>query len=181
MERSESDGGSTVGRRDPRRTRRAFVAALGATATAALAGCGAPSGKSHPSIDEATLETLLGTVTMYKAPGCACCEEYATYLASVEDVGVSTSETEDLPGVKSRFGVPDDLGSCHTIDTGEYAIEGHVPLEAVEKLATERPDVKGIALPGMPAGSPGMGGSKSGKFTVYAFYEDREPTEFVSV
>jgi hypothetical protein len=179
MERFESDVDSSAEPRSTPRSRRAFVTAFGATATTALAGCGAPSGEAEPAPDEDVLGTLPEIVTMYKSPACGCCDAYAEYLSSVDSIGVSTSETDDLSGVKSDFDVPEELESCHTIDAGEYVIEGHVPLDAVEKLATERPDVRGIALPEMPAGSPGMGGSKNGKFTVYAFSEDREPTEFV--
>lgn len=131
------------------------MAALGASATAALSGCGATSGETEPAVDE-------GTVTMYNSLGCGCCDEYADHLSSIDGVGGSTSETNDRSGVKSRFGVPSDLESCHTIDAGEYAIGGHVPVEAIEQLATERPDAQAIALPKMPSGAPEMGVRRSG-------------------
>ena len=61
---------------------------------------------------------------------------------------------------------------CHTTIIGDYFVEGHVPLEAVEKLLTEKPDIKGIAMPGMPSGSPGMPGAKKGDFVIYAVNRD---------
>lgn len=181
MERFDIDVDSTGQTGTNRSSRRNFMAALGATATAAVAGCGAQSGDTDPTVDEDIVGTLLGSVTMYKSPTCECCKKYGDHLAAVDDVTMSTSETDDLSGVKSDFDVPGDLESCHTIDAGEYVIEGHVPLVALEKLATERPDVRGIALAGMPAGSPGMSGTKEGTFTVYAFSENSDPTVFADV
>src|SRR3546814_6182600 len=77
--------------------------------------------------------------------------------------------THDLPLIKQRHDVPEALGGCHTILIGGYVVERHVPASTLNKLLTERPAIKGISLPGMPTGSPGMGGPKAEPFTIYAF------------
>jgi hypothetical protein len=69
--------------------------------------------------------------------------------------------------VKARFGIEPAMQSCHTMEIGGYAVEGHVPLEAIERLLSERPELQGIALPGMPTGSPGMSGPKTEPFEIY--------------
>ncbi len=76
--------------------------------------------------------------------------------------------TDDTSGIKEQFSVPEEMQSCHTTVMGEYYIEGHVPVEAIRRLLEERPSIDGIALPGMPSGSPGMTGSKEGPFVIYA-------------
>ncbi len=108
-------------------------------------------------------------VVLYKDPSCTCCGGYASYLRkngfSVEVVKVS-----NLNAIKKEKNVPWAVQSCHTaVFNDEYVIEGHVPLEAVNKLLAERPSVLGIALPGMPTGSPGMGGFKKEPFKIYTF------------
>lgn len=92
---------------------------------------------------------------------------------------VNVVKTDAPEDIKDKMGVPENLRSCHTTVIGEYYIEGHVPVEAIRKLLAERPAVKGIALPGMPAGSPGMGGAKSGPFVIYAVAADGTATEFM--
>jgi hypothetical protein len=106
--------------------------------------------------------------TLYKDPDCGCCSGYADHLRR-SGFEVSVVETRDLAPIKRRYGVPADLEGCHTTVVGGYAVEGHVPISAVRRLLAERPPVKGISLPGMPSGSPGMGGEKQGPFTVLAF------------
>ena len=73
------------------------------------------------------------------------------------------------------------MESCHTVVIGDYFIEGHIPLEAVEKLLVEKPDIKGIAMPGMPSGSPGMPGAKKGDFVIYAVNNDGTTEEFMRI
>jgi len=106
------------------------------------------------------------SVVIYKDPNCGCCEVYASYLKG-KGVDVTVNEVSDLSKVKEDFGVPPQLQSCHTMEVGGYVVEGHVPIEVVADLLTERPDIDGIALPGMPSGSPGMPGPKAGPFTIY--------------
>lgn len=81
---------------------------------------------------------------------------------------VESIRTDDLTEIKDRFGVPADMQSCHTSIVGDYYVEGHVPVEAIRKLLEEQPAVSGIALPGMPPGSPGMSGEKAAPFVIYA-------------
>lgn len=87
---------------------------------------------------------------------------------------------EDDNSVLSRFPVPEDMVSCHIVDWGRYYVEGHVPLAAIEKLFTEKPDIDGLVLPGMPDGSPGMEGTQQGDFVVYAM-KDGQATEFMRI
>ena len=96
-------------------------------------------------------------VTVRKDPTCSCCTGWADHLRA-EGFPVTEVATSDLKAVKTRLGVPTDLSGCHTAEVGGYAIEGHVPAVAIKRLLAERPVATGLAVPGMPAGSPGMGG-----------------------
>jgi hypothetical protein len=104
---------------------------------------------------------------VYKSPTCGCCVKYVAYL---EDAGykVKTIKENNMSTIKSRYNIPVDMESCHTMVMGDYVIEGHVPLEVVENMLAEQPDIEGIALPDMPAGSPGMPGIKQGEFNIYS-------------
>ncbi|PLX24511.1 hypothetical protein C0580_05025 [Candidatus Parcubacteria bacterium] len=106
-------------------------------------------------------------VTVYKSPTCGCC---VNYIGLLEDRGyeVKVVETEDMASIKDKYGVPRDMESCHTSIFGDYVVEGHVPFEVVENMLSEEPDIKGIALPDMPSGSPGMPGPKREPFVIYA-------------
>lgn len=103
-------------------------------------------------------------------PDCGCCEAWAD-MARKAGFEVTMTEEADSLAVKRRYGVPEQLASCHTALVGGYAVEGHVPIAAVQRLLSERPSIKGIAVPGMPVGSPGMevpDGTKA-PFAVLAF------------
>jgi hypothetical protein len=104
-------------------------------------------------------------ITVYKSPTCGCCEGWIGHLRE-QGFRVRPKDREDMRAIKSRHGVPAALESCHTSVVGGYVVEGHVPIEAVVKLRTERPDIKGIALPGMPSGTPGMPGPKFAPYEV---------------
>jgi len=104
---------------------------------------------------------------VYYSPQCGCCGEYVNYLKS-SGVDVRTLLVKDMAAVNERLNIPRQLWSCHTSVVEGYFVEGHIPLEAVKKLLAERPAVDGIALPGMPGGSPGMGGFKTEPFTIYS-------------
>ena len=118
-----------------------------------------------------------GNLTLIKDPNCGCCEGHASYL---EDNGFSVQiqEAADLNAVRKQYGVPEALAGCHTILAGAYVIEGHVPADAIKKLLAERPAIRGISLPGMPVGSPGMGGEKNEPFIIYVL-QDSEPKGFM--
>lgn len=94
-------------------------------------------------------------VTVYKSPTCGCCKAWASYMER-EGFRVETRDVVDMTTVKDSLGVPSDLSSCHTGTVDGYVLEGHVPAEQVRRLLAERPEARGLAVPGMPIGSPGM-------------------------
>lgn len=97
------------------------------------------------------------TYIMYRDPSCGCCTAWAAHMAHEGKHQVSTVDHPDMASVKDSHGVPDDLRSCHTMIADGYVIEGHVPASDVERLLREKPAwVKGLAVAGMPLGSPGM-------------------------
>jgi hypothetical protein len=108
----------------------------------------------------------LKKATLYKNPQCGCCAEYAKYLGQ-NGFDVQVEETFDLPSIKREHAVPAALEGCHTTLVDGYVIEGHVPVDIIQRLLREKPAIKGISLPGMPLGSPGMGGEKRAPLTVY--------------
>jgi hypothetical protein len=119
-------------------------------------------------------------VTLYKNPQCSCCEGYATYLRN-NGFTVEVKPTNDLAEISRKAGVPAELEGCHTAFIGGYVIDGHVPVNVVRKLLTERPAIAGISLPGMPMGSPGMAGSKTEPFVIYAVTKDgKAPTVYAT-
>jgi len=81
-----------------------------------------------------------------------------------------------MSSIKEQYGVPREMESCHTSIFGDYVVEGHMPFEAITKMLEEKPEINGIALPNMPAGSPGMPGTKKGPFTIYALSDDSTST-----
>ena len=105
-------------------------------------------------------------VTLYKDPQCGCCEGYADYLRS-NGFEVNIVPTHDLPLLDDKYGIAEDLEPCHISLIGGYVVGGHVPIEVVNRLLSEKPKMIGITLPGMPLGSPGMNGEKTAPFTIY--------------
>jgi len=95
------------------------------------------------------------TLTVFKSPTCGCCEKWAEHMEAA-GFKVRTEDVQDLSAIKARFRVPGTLHSCHTAIVEGYVIEGHVPASEVWRLLQEKPDVTGLAVPGMPIGSPGM-------------------------
>ena len=120
------------------------------------------------------------TVTVFKTQTCGCCGNYVSYLRR-QGVNVKVQDLQDISKIKQKYGVPSELQSCHTTIIGEYVVEGHMPMEAVQKLLTEKPDIKGITLPGMPSASPGMPGSKTAPFEVYAIQKDGSTNVFMEI
>lgn len=115
--------------------------------------------------------TLAGeAMTVYRSPSCGCCGGWVDYM-KVKGHESRVVMLEDMEPTKERLKVPEAMQSCHTAVIDGYVIEGHVPVEAIDKLLKERPKVTGIAAPGMPQGSPGMSGTPE-PFTVYAFGPD---------
>ncbi len=105
------------------------------------------------------------TGTLYKDPDCGCCEDYAEYLRQ-NGYALTVIPTEALAGMRQKHGISGELAGCHMTLINGYVVEGHVPAAMINRLLAERPAIKGISLPGMPMGSPGMAGEKSGPLTV---------------
>ncbi|MBB90592.1 MAG: hypothetical protein CMF68_06365 [Magnetovibrio sp.] len=110
-------------------------------------------------------------VTVYKSPYCGCCGAWVTHM---KDHGhdMKTVEMEDLTAIKKMTGVPEPLQSCHTAVIDGYVIEGHVPASDVARLLQEKPKARGLAVPGMPVGSPGMEGPNPQPYEVLLFQAD---------
>jgi hypothetical protein len=136
-------------------TRRSLVAAL--AVSPAFVARGAPA---------ASLPRLTAT----KDPTCGCCAGWTEHIRAA-GFPVEVIETGDLNRVKARLGVPSALAACHTAEVDGYVVEGHVPAGIIKRLLAERPDIRGLAVPGMPVGSPGMevDGSPPDTFEVIAF------------
>ena len=110
-----------------------------------------------------------GVISAYRNPGCGCCEKWADQLKAA-GFELTMQDDPDLSARRVTAGVPDDLAGCHTALMGDYVIEGHVPLADIEKLLAEKPAIRGIAVAGMPMGSPGMEmGESRDAFDVVAF------------
>ena len=116
--------------------------------------------------------------TLHKNPNCGCCDGYARHLES-NGFKVEIVETNDLAGVKQQAGVPTELGGCHTMFVADYVFDGLVPADIVLRFLKEKPVARGLALPGMPIGAPGMDGAKSEALTVFQF-GNGEPTAYAT-
>ena len=121
-------------------SRRSFL--IGAATVAALA--------SGAGVSNAT-----PTMTVYHDPNCGCCGGWVAHMRKA-GFQVHVIDTDDLAAIKNRFRVPSDLVSCHTAEVDGYVIEGHIPALAIQRLLAEKPAAAGLAVPGMPIGSPGM-------------------------
>ena len=126
-------------------------------------------------------QTTGPTVTVYKDPSCGCCAKWVEHL---QQNGFTTKiiETRSVDDIKAQNHVPRHARSCHTALVNGYAIEGHVPASDVQRLLKERPAIAGLAVPGMPIGSPGMEvpGRKAQPFDVLAFDKDGQTRVFAS-
>jgi hypothetical protein len=110
-------------------------------------------------------------ITIYKNPSCDCCQKWAEHLAAA---GFATEliNRGGITALKTEWGVPAALHSCHTGKIDGYVIEGHVPAVAIKRLLSERPQAIGLAVPGMPIGSPGMEGGEPETYEVVLFDKD---------
>jgi len=107
-------------------------------------------------------------IKVYKTPSCGCCK---TWVQHLRDNGfrVETMDMPDLSAVKAKYGVKPALQACHTAIVNGYVVEGHVPADVITKLLKEHPAVLGVAVPGMPSGSPGMEGGPKERYDVLTF------------
>jgi hypothetical protein len=143
------------------------------------------SSLTRPSALFAAIASLLQTstlfagekqvITVHKDPSCGCCSGWVQHL---QDAGFVTKvlDTRDIDAVKKRLGVPDDLAACHTAELAGYIIEGHVPAAALKHFLAEKPNAKGLVVPGMPIGSPGMEGGRPEKYDVVLFGQNGRRT-----
>ena len=111
-------------------------------------------------------------VEVFKTPSCGCCYGYVLFLEK-EKFNVKQTDMRSLHTIKKKYNIPLEMQSCHTTIIGKYFIEGHVPLQAVNKLLKEQPDIDGIALPGMPIGTPGMPGEKEEPYVIYQLIDGK--------
>lgn len=156
------------------------IAVVGlADATEESAGVPTPQSSATPSAERGS--TGSPVVEVYKEATCGCCTLWAAHLRD-HGFTVRTHDVADMATVKATYGVPSQAGSCHTAVVEGYVIEGHVPAEDVERLLKERPAVAGLAVPGMPIGSPGMEitGVAAQPYDVLSFGEDGRTTVFAS-
>jgi hypothetical protein len=110
-------------------------------------------------------------IEVYKSATCGCCHLWVEHLRA-NGFTVKTHDVANPSDYREKFGVPSALGSCHTAMVGGYAIEGHVPAQEIKRLLAERPKAKGLAVPGMPLGSPGMEGSRKDPYDVLLIQAD---------
>jgi hypothetical protein len=134
-----------------------------------------------PLIQSTPLLAAAPAVLVYKNPSCGCCGEWVEHLKSA-GFAVTVREVADTVPVRARLGLPERFGSCHTATVDGYVLEGHVPTAEVQRLLAARPTAIGLAVPGMPLGSPGMEANgrvdpyevllvdRQGKATVFARY-----------
>ena len=119
-------------------------------------------------------------MVVYKTPTCGCCRAWVDHVKAA-GFEVEVQDMVDVSPVKNEHGVPQHLGSCHTALVDGYVIEGHVPADVIRRLLSERPQVAGIAVPGMPAGSPGMEmGDRKDPYDIIAFARDGKVSVFES-
>lgn len=134
-------------------------------ASAALAACGqqpsssaasAPTtSEAAPAAADAVAGDVLPLMVVHKSPTCGCCELWVEHMRQA-GFPVEVRNVQNVHPVKQRLGVPFGKGSCHTAEVDGYVIEGHVPAEDIKRLLAQQPDARGLVLPGMPLGSPGM-------------------------
>ena len=145
----------------------------------AVGGAAAIGGATGPFAPNANPVANRGNVTLYKNPECECCEGYADYLRH-NGFEVKVIPTNDLTSMGKKYGIPDSLQPCHLSLIGGYVVGGHIPIEVINRLLSEKPQIAGITLPGMPTGTPGMPGEKPGPLTIYEIGQ-RPPKHYAVV
>jgi hypothetical protein len=124
-------------------------------------------------------DALVRDIVVYKNPECGCCTRWVKYLQD-NNYNVTIEHTRDVLAVKKRLGVPEKLAACHTAVIDGYVVEGHITHRDIKRLLLFRPDIRGIAAPGMPVGTPGMeSGSTVQPYNVMSFDEQGNLGVFV--
>ena len=118
-------------------------------------------------------------VVVYQNPACGCCGKWIAHLER-DGFEVEVHKTNEVNRVKEREGITAATAACHTALVEGYVVEGHVPARDIERLLSERPDIKGLTVPGMPAGSPGMEGGRSEPYDVLAIAHDGSTSVYAS-
>ena len=137
--------------------------------TAAAPAHGASAATTSHSTSVASIDSLI--MTVYKTPTCGCCRLWVDHVRE-NGFRATANDVADVSPVKNTHKVPSDLHSCHTALIGGYVVEGHVPAADIKRLLAERPDIIGLAVPGMPAGSPGMESGRVERYDVIAIGKD---------
>lgn len=114
-------------------------------------------------------------MVVHRNPTCGCCHKWVEHLVA-NGFTVTVNDVPTMRIVKAKLGVPPDLASCHTAEIGGYVVEGHVPAGAIKRLISEKPEARGLAVPGMPAGSPGMEGGEPETYDVVLFGAETRQT-----
>jgi hypothetical protein len=120
-----------------------------------------------------------GPVAVYKSATCGCCAKWNEHMRAA-GFTVNSTDLPDVTAVKDKHNVPANMRSCHTAVVGGYVVEGHVPADVIKKLLRERPAVVGVAVPGMPSGSPGMEGSRVDSYNVMTFDKNGQSKVYAS-
>ncbi len=154
--------------------------ALGLVSTGiVLIGCSAAQPPQAQSVEAVADQMAVNSeLVVFRSPTCGCCHQWIEHMEAA-GFTVKDNVTEDMTAIKEQYGVPANLASCHTTIVDGYVVEGHIPAEDVRRLLAEKPDVAGIAVPGMPIGSPGMeSGDYVEPYTVFSFTESGEMAAF---
>jgi hypothetical protein len=159
----------------------ALVAPLSACKRAAeaepVAATPAAQAAAQPSVAPANAQP---NVVVYKNATCGCCALWVDHLRA-HGFPVEVHDVDNMSPVKERVGVPPAMGSCHTAEVGGYFIEGHVPAADIQRLLEQKPDAKGLTVPGMPIGSPGMEqGDRADAYDVYLVNRDGTTSVYAS-
>jgi hypothetical protein len=136
-----------------------------AVAGAALGGLAVASPAPGPAI------------TVYKSAACGCCKKWVEHLQAA-GFRVTARDTSDVAAVAAHYGVPHRLTACHTALVGGYVVEGHVPVDVIERLLKERPEIAGVGVPGMPPGSPGMESEAPAHYQILTFDKTGQTTVY---
>lgn len=153
--------------------------ALAACAESASSVAAEPSAPAPAPAETEAAIAQWPKMTVHKTPACGCC---SVWVERMRDAGfeVETIDVDDLGPIKAEAGIPYGKGSCHTARIGDYFVEGHVPAGDIQRLLAERPQARGLVLPGMPLGSPGMEmpDGRRQAFTVELVAEDGSTTDW---
>lgn len=137
------------------------------TPRAEVAVVEAPSALPASPRDTSALPSAVA-VKVYKDPNCGCCVEWVKHLER-NGFKVESMDMPDMALVKQKYGVGRELQACHTAVIGDYVVEGHVPADVIMKMLREKPAIAGLAVPGMPMGSPGMEGATEERYDILTF------------